>query len=112
MNWKGGRPKCSECKVVISYGCKMCIHCARKTLLGSRAPHWKKCIGYRGIHKWICEKFNKPDLCQLCNNPPRKRLEWANITGVYTRDIANYLCLCVPCHRRLDLKIRARNIYV
>lgn len=31
-----------------------------------------------------------------------RRLELANITGVYDRDFSNWEWLCVKCHRLLD----------
>lgn len=56
---------------------------------------------YSTIHKWLRDNNKKPSACSFCNGK-KMRIEWANITGVYDKNIKNYKALCASCHRRLD----------
>lgn len=57
---------------------------------------------YSGIHWTLRNKFKKPESCQKCKKKSSD-LDWANITGVYDRDIKNYQALCSRCHMNYDL---------
>lgn len=71
---------------------------------GSESRGWKgDKAGYVAIHTWLIKNFKKPKKCQKCWKSKVSRLEWANISGKYTRDIKDYLALCPPCHRRMDI---------
>lgn len=76
----------------------------RDILENSRA--WKGILaGYAAIHISLSKHYKK-ESCEFCNKKPPEvsRLEWANITGVYTRDRKDYIVLCPSCHRKHDLK--------
>lgn len=55
---------------------------------------------YSTVHNWISSKYGKPKKCQNCNgkNAKSNYYDWANITGVYDRNIKNYIRLCRSCH--------------
>ena len=129
--WKGGKPKCKDCgKKLSHYESTRCVQCASKvpkseetrerlssavkknwedgkmSKTGSmdKNPNWKgDQVSYTGIHKWIERNWKKSDKCDFCDKAAN-RIEWANLTGDYSRDRKNWGCLCVSCHRKLDRK--------
>lgn len=64
-------------------------------------PRWKEDIGYIALHNWLNKNYKKPPQCNRCG-AKNTRLEWANISGRYTRDIQDYLALCKTCHVKQD----------
>lgn len=73
--------------------------------VGEKARAWKgERAGYVAIHAWL-SKHHKKESCQHCGKSESdvSRLEWANISGKYLRDISDYLVLCPSCHRKMDL---------
>jgi len=56
---------------------------------------------YHKIHNWIRRRKPKQKYCTICNEYS-KRIELANISGEYKKDINDYLWLCVDCHRLFD----------
>ncbi len=90
-----------------------------QSLQGRPSPHrgadsksWKgDAIDYSTLHHWLREKHPKTGVCADCGqfvgSEGRGRgTDWANITGIYTRDIANYRELCRACHIRFDRRKR------
>ena len=76
----------------------------REILEKSRA--WKGVkAGYAAIHISLSKHYKK-DKCENCDitKDQVSRLEWANITGTYSRDRKDYIVLCPKCHRKRDLK--------
>lgn len=59
-------------------------------------------VGYSGLHKWLRDNFPKQKKCYFCGKENAKVYDWANITGIYTRDIKNYKETCRGCHIKLD----------
>lgn len=58
---------------------------------------------YSALHAWVYRQAGRPLHCVECGmDDPTKRYEWANISGEYKRDVADYRRLCVHCHRMLD----------
>ena len=55
---------------------------------------------YNNIHQWIRRNKPKQDFCSICNE--RKKLELANISGEYKKEIKDYIWVCRPCHRIFD----------
>jgi len=58
-------------------------------------------VKYRALHAWIKRNKPKPRFCEKCGKKTKK-LELANISGKYKRDIQDYNWLCINCHRQLD----------
>lgn len=56
---------------------------------------------YRSIHSWVGNHKPKSTCCEQCN-AQGIRLEAANISKQYHRDIEDYRWLCVSCHRAYD----------
>lgn len=77
----------------------------RPSIAGKNHPNWKGTeASYSAIHLYLSYNYIKPSACEVCGTQQFKRLEWANLTGIYTRDRESYKALCPPCHRRLDAK--------
>jgi hypothetical protein len=68
---------------------------------GSNAWNWKDHPNYRTLHRWV--QNNKPhsEKCERCGKISPK-LDCANISGNYTRDVNDYIWLCRSCHMRFD----------
>lgn len=59
-------------------------------------------VGNSGLHKWVARHLGKPNLCDHCGTTTAKRFEWANKSGLYLRDLTDWLRLCTSCHRKYD----------
>ena len=57
---------------------------------------------YHTIHEYIRINFIKPDECQICGSKKNGNLQWANLSGEYTRDIKDYIAVCQFCHKEID----------
>ena len=69
---------------------------------GDRNHMWKGSDArYQALHVRVEKARGKPRRCSACDTTDAGRYEWANLTGRYD-DIADYVRLCIPCHRRLD----------
>lgn len=65
-------------------------------------PHWKgDMVGYAGIHKWVHRKLGKANNCVHCGKTDGK-IEWANKSHEYKRELSDWLQLCKKCHIAYD----------
>jgi hypothetical protein len=87
-------------------------------IAGSRNPKWRgEDVGYIGAHKRLYKERGQPSECEVCGqSDPGGRYEWAlnkaipparirppaNGRGAYSVDPADYLRLCLYCHRTYD----------
>ena len=60
----------------------------------------KELTTYRNTHRWIYRRKPKQNYCSICNEV--KKVELANISGNYKRDIEDYFWLCIRCHHLFD----------
>lgn len=69
-----------------------------------QSRNWKgDAVGYYGVHDWMTSRYGQPKHCEECGSTdPRKRYEWANISGEYRRDRADFRRLCKRCHNIFD----------
>ncbi len=59
--------------------------------------------GYDSLHQWVRRHAGKPTVCVECGHDGSEhRIEWANISGDYRRDLTDWRQMCVPCHRTHD----------
>lgn len=59
---------------------------------------------YRVLHRWVERKLGKPNKCEHCgkivlNN---RYIHWANKSGLYLRDLTDWIRLCSKCHAKYD----------
>jgi hypothetical protein len=76
---------------------------------GERNGHWNKNVGYGGIHKWVRRNRPAPNHCEICG-VKRERLDCANISGEYKRDLEDWIYLCRRCHMKTDDRIKNWNV--
>lgn len=63
---------------------------------------FKRDANYFSIHDWVKIRLGKPSECENCGITDAKKYEWANISGLYLRDLSDWARLCVTCHRLID----------
>ena len=66
---------------------------------------------YRNLHKWIENKLGKPDTCEHCgrSNLSGKLIHWSNKSKEYTRNLNDWVRLCVKCHYHYDDRYKLIN---
>ena len=72
--------------------------------LGKNNNMWKgDKITYSGVHAWVKAHKSKPLYCERCNK--KKKLDLANKSGKYLRDINDYEWICRKCHVKSDKRL-------
>jgi NUMOD3 motif len=68
---------------------------------GENNSGWKGSeVGYKGLHMWVNSHKVKSGKCSTCSfSGPT---EWANISGLYFRDLDDFAEMCKDCHREFD----------
>lgn len=65
--------------------------------------NWKgEEASYHSLHSWVRTRLGTPKKCSRCSTIKPKIYDWANISGKYKRDIADWTRLCRKCHREFD----------
>ena len=61
-------------------------------------------VSYGGLHAWVARKLGKPSICEHCGGTglSGKKIDWANKSYEYRRDLEDWLRLCKPCHKQYD----------
>lgn len=73
-----------------------------KALLGDKNAQWKgHNVSYSGLHHLVYRKLGKPKKCEHCGIDCG-RIEWANKSKEYIRDVSDWLQLCKKCHLKYD----------
>lgn len=62
-------------------------------------------VSYNGLHAWIRKHKFCPDKCECCSLT--KKLDLANISQEYKRDIRDWEWLCRRCHMTKDGRLKA-----
>lgn len=76
--------------------------------LDESSPHWKgNNVGYRTLHTWVKNHLGKANHCEYCglNKIPegkKRYFQWANKSHNYLRELADWLQLCIKCHKQYD----------
>lgn len=63
-------------------------------------------VGYAALHDWVRRHRGSPQMCEHCSGT--KKVQWANKSGEYNRDLSDWLELCYWCHRKYDRKMWGR----
>lgn len=58
-------------------------------------------VGYHPLHQWVSRHKKCPGKCERCG-VKNKRLEWANKSRKYLRNLSDWIRLCCKCHREYD----------
>ena len=78
----------------------------RVTALKKNTSHhnWRgKDASYAAKHIWINNHYGRPSFCEICKLTRKEKYEWANISGLYKRNISDWKRLCQECHKKFDL---------
>lgn len=78
----------------------------KNKLIGINNHNWKgDKVSYRSLHEWIRRHKPKSMFCEKCGKVTEK-LEVANISKLYKRDISDFRWLCRSCHSTEDKKVK------
>jgi len=65
---------------------------------------------YFSLHYFIRKTLGKPSECEICKGKfYGKKIQWANKSGQYRKDISDWLRLCVKCHFFYDKQSKRKN---
>jgi hypothetical protein len=67
-------------------------------------------VKYGSLHDYVRHHKPKPDECEECKLI--KRLDLANISGKYKRDLSDWKWLCRKCHMSQDGRVALRIVKV
>lgn len=71
-----------------------------KSQKGTKSKRWKgDDVSYRELHKWLRKEKGVPKICEHCG---KKASDWANIDGLYRRNLEDFIPLCRSCHIKYD----------
>jgi hypothetical protein len=74
----------------------------RLSITGEKNYKWKgENASYFAKHIWLNSHYKKPKICSFCKSD-KYRIEWANISGKYVRNISDYIAICRSCHFHFD----------
>ena len=93
------------CGKAISRRAKACA--THRDMQKAKNNAWKgDDVGYHGLHRWVVKMKGKPSLCEKCGTTKAKKFEWANKSGLYKRDVNDWIRMCTKCHHDYDDIIR------
>ena len=75
---------------------------------GERLYNWKgDGASYAAIHNWVRCWLGKPDTCESCgaSGLTGRHIHWANMSGLYKRDVSDWKRMCAGCHRKYDVRM-------
>lgn len=58
-------------------------------------------IKYGTLHDWVGHWLGKATVCTFCGKT-EGRIEWANKSRKYKRDLKDWISLCKKCHYKYD----------
>lgn len=67
-----------------------------------RPVNFKENPSYASLHDWVSRHKGKAIKCEHCGNI-NGRIEWANLSHEYKRDLNDWLSLCKKCHVKYDM---------
>jgi hypothetical protein len=79
----------------------------KRKMMDNKNPAWKgENVGYGSLHRWVETHLGKPQICEFCGkeNNIKRGIDWANKSGLYKRELSDWLRLCKSCHKIYDLK--------
>lgn len=73
--------------------------------MGERNGSWKgNKVKMNALHEYVRRRFKKPKYCQVCGK--RRKLDLANISQKYKRDLKDWEWLCRKCHMEKDGRLK------
>lgn len=85
-------------------GCKPFLN--KKIPKGEKHYKWQEKPTYHAVHFWIRKELGFPNTCLHCGlkSDNHRKIQWANLSGEYKRDILDWIRLCSSCHKKYDMK--------
>lgn len=70
------------------------------------AANRKVVLTYSGIHAWVRRTWGKASRCESCgkDNLSGRQVHWANRDHRYSRERADWVMMCRPCHAKYDME--------
>jgi len=62
--------------------------------------------GNCALHQFIRRRFKQPNKCKICNKKTKK-LDLANISQKYKREVDDWEYLCRKCHMKTDGRLKS-----
>jgi hypothetical protein len=78
---------------------------AGEKMSNEKHPGWKgDRVGYAALHIWVARHKEKPKRCEHCGKDglTGRKIQWANKSKKYLRDLSDWIPLCVKCHFLFD----------
>lgn len=73
----------------------------RPEVSGEKNKNWKgDNVGYIALHAWVKKYLGRADKCTFCSST--QKIQWANKSQKYRRDLSDWIKLCSKCHFRYD----------
>jgi hypothetical protein len=92
---------------------------AQKGKIGEENHRWLGVEAkYAAKHNWLQKHYRHPVVCEECgvkgkeDSLGRWDIQWANISGLYLREVTDYRPLCIKCHARFDLTTECKKGHV
>jgi len=65
---------------------------------------WKgKSVGYSALHRWVQKHLGVANVCSNCSATSKEtKIEWANLSGKYKRELSDWSPMCRSCHMVFD----------
>lgn len=93
--------RCKSCAAKLISPSKLSIKKLIERSSGKNHWNWKgDSVKYNPLHAWIRKHKPKVKFCEECGK--EKKLDIANISGKYKRDINDFQWLCRSCHNKKD----------
>lgn len=67
-------------------------------------------VGNAALHDWVRKLLGVPQKCEKCGTDRAKFYDWANKSGLYMRDVSDWIRLCRKCHNRYDYAERTSKL--
>jgi hypothetical protein len=96
----------NKCKYLFntSYRCPKGVNRGSKFKKGHIPVTFKgDYVGYSSLHKWVRKHNGSPSVCEHCGKT-EGRIEWANKSHEYKRDLSDWIALCKKCHVYYDVQ--------
>lgn len=110
--WKNNLSKSLKGRTVWNKGVPMSKE-QKKKLSDAKREYWnqfERSENYEAIHTHLRRNHKKPKYCWFCGK--EGEIQWANLSGFYSRDIDDYRPLCRKCHMARDAREKRRLIRV
>jgi len=64
-------------------------------------------VSESALHKWVRCRKGSPESCVDCGitKDKEKFLDWSNVSGLYFRDLNDFVGRCRSCHKAYDTKL-------